>query len=90
MKKIKITQNYPALSGPYNSDDKRTTLTLAEVQVLVQVFSGGTNVALGKTATQSSTYPGYGSADYAIDGSLASFNHVDMTTDQVCAREDTS
>eukprot|EP00956_Cyclotella_meneghiniana_P031653 scaffold83776_cov22-Cyclotella_meneghiniana.AAC.2 len=45
----------------------------------VQVFSSGTNVALGKAATQSSTFKGkdekFG-ANMAVDGNLDSFSHT--------------
>ena len=70
-------------------NDKRTTLTLAEVQV----FAGSTNVAEGKTATQSSiidTTASWGPASFAVDGDANTFNHVDITNNTVCAEEDTT
>ena len=89
VKKVVISQDYPALLGPFNDNYKRTTLTLAEVQV----FAGSTNVAFGKTATQSSDYPNstlWGPASFAVDGDTNTFNHVNITTDQVGAGLDTS
>jgi hypothetical protein len=45
-------------------------LALAEVQVIGTISTAGVDVALGKTATQSSTYPGYSTAGpgSAVDG----------------------
>ena len=78
VKKIVISQDGPS-----------TTLTLSEVQV----FAGPTNVALQKNATQSSTYdstPTYGPASFAVDGDADTFNHVDITANQVGTGQDTS
>ncbi|KAL3796404.1 hypothetical protein HJC23_004201 [Cyclotella cryptica] len=41
----------------------------------VQVFSSGSNVAVGKAATQSSTFQNFG-ASRAVDGSAKSFSHT--------------
>ena len=61
----------------------------------VQVFANSINVALSKTATQSSDYPSarpavYGPASYAVDGDTSTFNHVNFTTEEVGAGNDSS
>ena len=91
--------DYPVLlHATSDVNDKRTTLTLAEVQV----FAGSTlNVAEGKTATQSSDYGNgttsilgttvsFGPASFAVDGDANTFNHVGITTNQVGTEEDTT
>ena len=91
VKSIRIQQDYPAKYATAG-----TSLAFSEVQVF---DASGANVALlqGNTVLQSSDYPSgssgsysYGPADYAVDGDLYTFNHVDVTNNTVCAREDTN